>query len=212
MISPSISPWIFNEEVFFSVFSSISNCEYWMVNFCSTSTRSNDSTFSKFKIERIRFYIYWNRRDVDSSFELSFVWFNFIEFRNITNTLWTVVFAWSFNTCVRIVSFELKWIFLNVLKGVFHTSIGSSISEGCRAINELLYRKCLKSSSSNSISCFNSSSGGERPAIRKHFLAFFNRSDCSIYSPVFRLRVISLKLMVFFNRLNTNIVSWPVLT
>jgi hypothetical protein len=26
------------------------------------------------------------------------------------------------------------------------------------------------------------------------------------------LRVISLKLMVFFNRLNTNIVSWPVLT
>lgn len=184
-----------------------------MVNFCSTSTRSNDSTCSKFKFERIRFYIYWNRRDVDSSFELNFVWFNFIEFRNITNPLWTDVFACSFNTCVRIVSFELKWIFLNVLKGVFHkSSTGTSAPEGCRAINELLYRKCLKSSSSNSISCFNSSSGGERPAIRKHFLAFFNRSDCSIYSPVFRLRVISLKLMVFFNRLNTNIVSWPVLT
>jgi len=181
LISPSISPWIFNEEVFLSVFSSISNCEYWMVNFCSTSTRSNDSTCSSSKFERIRIYIYWNRRDVDSSFELStIVWYKTFNFRNCTNSLWSVVFACSFNTCVRIVSCELKWIFLNVLKGIFHkSSIATSVSERCGAINELLNRKCLKSSSSNFISCFNTSSGGERPAIVTINIILLNWSDCS---------------------------------
>ena len=75
-------------------------------------------------------------------------------------------FACSISTSVSVVSFELEWVFLDVLESVVHESSIASVVVVCStgAVNKLLFREGFEGSVLEEISGFDGTGGGESPA------------------------------------------------
>jgi len=87
---------------------------------------------------------------------------NIGESGNLSLSLGGVVLALSLLGSVGVVRLELKWVLLDVLEGVVHEStVASHVSEGSRAVDELLLGVGLELSGLHEHSTFDGTGGGE---------------------------------------------------
>jgi len=163
LFSPGRSPGVLDEPVWGSVVFSVSDEEDSVVEVLSTQSL-DDSTEVELEVHGVNGDGDWSVLEGGHQLLGVLLW-DVSEASDLKETLALRVGTVSVSSSVWIVSFGLNLGLLEVLEGIVHkTSLAPLVSEGSRAVNELLLGERNELSSGDEVGTLHRSGGGEGPA------------------------------------------------